>query len=340
MVSKMHENKKVVALVDTLKSTSVGRITMLNFIDAVNCGVFSRQIAKEFIIQWAEGSYGQRSDEIKNIFWKVAQKFPSFFMQGKEYAFSQIELYTVLAYSDFKKRLSNNINKKYREAFEIADDFCLDFDDRIYDNMEENEEELLSVQEELTAGLNFFEIELKKDEFIKSDPAGLVWFSKDIAGKILKDKKCHKSTMTYLADIARDNLGLSHFGTNLDSAEKKYCPLLVAIKIQVKDRSLFRPTVIDSAAHERFRGAYGDLEEEARNYGRATQLEVLSDHNGELGAMEIVTGNFTPDKVALTFLGYPRVPRKDFLGVNDDLFCENISRSREPETIARSFLSI
>jgi len=147
MVSKMHENEKVVALVDTLNSTSFGRITMLNFIDAVSCGVFSRQIAREFIIQWAEKSYGQKSDEIKNIFWKVSQQFPSNFMlQGKEYIFSQIELYTVLAYSDLKKRLSNNIDKKYREIFEIADEFCLDFDNRNYSSMEENEEDLLSVQ--------------------------------------------------------------------------------------------------------------------------------------------------------------------------------------------------
>lgn len=337
----MHNNVKVIALVDALKDTSVGRITMLNFIDAVNCGVFSRQIAKEFIIKWAEESYGQEPNEIKNIFWKIAQDFPSNFMlQGKEYIFSQIELYTVLAYSDLKKRLSNNIDKKYREIFEIADEFCLDFDNRNYSSMKENEEDLLSVQQDLTLGINYFETELKIDEFIKSDPVGLVWFSKDIAGTILRGEKCHKSTMEHLADIARDNLGLSHFGSNLSSDEKKYCPLLVAIKIKIEDENLLRPTVIDSGAHERFRGAYGNLTEHAKNYGRATQLEVLSDISGELGSMEIVTSNFNPIKVWLIFLGYPRVPRNDFLGVNDDLFCENISHGRTPETIARSFLSI
>ena len=206
--------------------------------------------------------------------------------------------------------------------------------------MEENEKDILSVQEDLTSGFNYFETELKIDEFLKSDRAGLIWFSKDIAGAILKGEKCHKSTLKHLADIARDNLGISHFGANLNSSEKQYCPLLVAVKIKIDDHNLFRPTVIDSGAHERFRGAYGDLRKDAKNYGRATQLEVLSDTNGKLGAMEIVTSNFNPIKVWLTFLGYPRVPRDDFPGVNDDWFCKNISHDRTPETIVRSFLSI
>jgi hypothetical protein len=341
MVGNMHNNVKVISLVDTLQGTSVGQIAMLNFIDAVESGVFSREIAKEFIIKWAEESYEKEPNEIKNIFWKVAQQFPSNFMlQGKKYIFSQIELYTVLAYSDLKTRLSNSIDKKYREIFDIANEFCLDFNNRNYSSMEENEEDLLSVQEDLTSGINYFETELKIDEFIKSDHAGLIWFSTDIAGRVLKGEKCYKSTMEHLADIARDNLGLSHFGTDLSSEGKKYCPLLVAIKIKIEDKDLFRPTVIDSGAHERFRGAFGNLKEDAKNYGRATQLEVLSDINGELGSMEIVTSNFNPIKVWLTFLGYPRVPRNDFLGVNDNLFCSNISHGRTPETIARSFLSI
>lgn len=336
----MHDNLQVKALVDTLSSTCIGQIAMLNFIDAVECGVFSSAIAKDFIVKWAEKCYSKESNEAINILWQVAQEFPDYFMQGKRYTYSQIELYTVLAYSDIKIRLSNNINEKYREIFEIADDFCLDFDNKNYSNMESNENDLLEVQGELTSEINYFAAELKIDEFIKSDSAALIWFSKDIAGIGLKDKKCHKSTMISLADIARDNLGLSHFGTDLDSSGKKYCPLLVAIKIKIKEKDLFRPTVIDSAAHSRFRGAYGNLNEDAKNYGRATQLEVLSDINGKLGSMEIVTENFNPVKVELTFLGYPKVQRNDFLGVNDNLFQDNISHGRTVEIIARSFLSI
>jgi hypothetical protein len=139
MVGNMHNNVKVISLVDTLQGTSVGQIAMLNFIDAVESGVFSREIAKEFIIKWAEESYEKEPNEIKNIFWKVAQQFPSNFMlQGKKYIFSQIELYTVLAYSDLKTRLSNSIDKKYREIFDIANEFCLDFNNRNYSSMEDN----------------------------------------------------------------------------------------------------------------------------------------------------------------------------------------------------------
>ena len=61
---------------------------------------------------------------------------------------------------------------------------------------------------------------------------------------------------------------------------------------------------------------------------------------GLLGAEEAVVPDFRPQTPRMTFLGYPRAPRNDFPGVNDDQFVANIQRRRNSSTLLNKFLEI
>ena len=55
---------------------------------------------------------------------------------------------------------------------------------------------------------------LKIDETVKGLGQELIWMSLGVPGTELADRICFQSTAANPADIARDSLGLVHFGTN------------------------------------------------------------------------------------------------------------------------------
>lgn len=332
----------------TLLSVSLlGRLVIMNCVDSVANGAISRDLAGEFIREWAK-----RCADVTNpaeIFGKLRilrETDPRFRAStGRAIPAFRNSVFTVIEYARLFNQLhADTLLFEISELHSLAMDFsnCCDEGSR-----QELEKDILAAQDKYSED-GFVDIRFIERQTIKVAGNKLIWFSSAMPGIPLTDTFSHHQTADHgAADIARDSFGLVHLGFNYEDGRRNF-PLMVALKIDAREffekaavsAIPWRPTVIDAEQHTRFRAAFGDLRRKAGVWGRAIHLEQLSDRAGLLGAEEAVVPDFRPQTPRMTFLGYPRAPRNDFPGVNDDQFVANIQRRRNRSTLLDKFLEI
>lgn len=331
-------------LASVLDSGPTGRLVLFNFVDSVSNGALRKDLAASFITTWAGMCSGVTDLEGALQKLRVVRESKIDFVDQTSHPVEPggPYLYTVLRYEEIYRRfhddtLSSTLSGVHTEAVKFG---------RMADETARkvSEERILALQDVQTSA-GYYSVELKSRETIKGLGNGkLIWVSTAPPGIKLNEPDCFGSTAPREADIARDNLGLAHYG--LWRGRRDY-PLLVALRLETSEvlgaaagDGPWRPTAIDAEAHSRFRGAYGDLRRRAQKWGRAVHLESLSDRTGNLGAVEAVSSNFRPTRAAMTFLGYPRIPRDDVLGEKDDKFALEIGRRRKLSWAQEKFVEI
>ena len=123
------------------------------------------------------------------------------------------------------------------------------------------------------------------------------------------------------ADFARNQLGLVH----MESDSPQIILFFESDQIEArKDRG--RPTAIDSGGNPRFVCCFENTSLSARCWGFTADLEAIGNRMVLPGRPERVCGAFPPPQLrgGLTlqfgFLGAPKVPRDDRLGIGDGPF--------------------
>ena len=331
-------------LASVLDTGPMGRLVLLNFVDSVRNGALCKELAARFILVWADECSGVSDlERVLEKLRRVRESQVDFLSRtSHDVAPKSPYVYTVLRYEDIYRRFHDNtlvatLSGIHTEAVKFGK--ALDETAR-----QASEARILAFQgSQTTAG--YYSVELKTRETIKGIGIGkLVWLSTAPPGERLGKSECYSSTAHSPADIARDNLGLVHYGLCRGKPDH---PLLVALRFDSRavapstaKEATWRPTAIDAESHSRFRGAYGDLRRRAGEWGRAIQLEGLSDRTGNLGAVEAVSPNFRPASAEMTFLGYPRVPRGDVIGKRDSEFECAIRRGRSLSWVQKEFVGI
>lgn len=331
-------------LVSVLDTGPMGRLVLFNFVDSVGNGALRRDLAARFIHAWAHECHSVANLESALQKLRTVRESNADFLRQTSHRVTprDPDLYTVLRYEDIYRRfhddtLSSTLSGVHSEAvkFGKATNEA---------TRRTSEARILDFQDAHTSA-GYYSVQLKTRETIKGIGSGkLIWLSTAPPGVKLSDPASFSSTARGQADIARDNLGLVHYG--LWRGRPDY-PLLVALRFDSSEVSAaaarydpWRPTAIDAESNSRFRGAYGDLRRRAAKWGRAVHLESLSDRAGNLGAVEAVSPNFRPTRAAMRFLGYPKVPRGDVIGKRDANFVDAIGRRRSLSWVQEEFVAI
>ena len=311
---------------------------MINFVDGSSCKVIEEGLAKEFLDNWADAASGLSTlDEVLGSLRPCKESDPKYQTKtGIPLTTTASSFFTVVEYKHIRGHIADSV---LAGELALAEDIYTDF-------IRASRAEWPDLETQLK-GLGTINVRLASGKGLKRSPKNIVWVSTARPGVALEEDVCHKSSGDSEADTARENLGLVH----ISKRPSEPPPLLVALEINAPEvpssPGIWRPTQLDAETHTRFRGAFGDLRKNAKDWGRTIHLHKLSDKNGELGAPESVTLSFSPGNLRLWFLGYPRL-RVDDGRSKDDEFVNKIARGRlsdhagpgSTSTIVRRFLSL
>ena len=331
-------------IIDRLKYNGyIGKIILLNLYDSIKQGILDNNLAKNFINDCNNMLTTVNTNNLASDFQILSEVRKEKYIEKNSNVIENLPeyLYTVTPYSLIRKKIDTKTKRDILgNIYRKANDFCNNVKENKSDEiLIDFEKKLLNCQEEdlKKKNLEYYPIRFFSKEKLKNEYTDLIWFSKEVAGEILKEVFCHKGCASNdIADIARDNRGLIHL--SLNRKKPKRCPLLVVLKIKTgeyENLKLWRPTIIDAGDSPRFRSIYEE-KVPCKKWGRAIHLETLEDKYGKLGTSEAVSLNFEIKKAEIKFLGYPKVPRGDFLGKNDDKFFNNILDGRDFKTIVNN----
>ena len=204
------------------------------------------------------------------------------------------------------------------------------------------ESELFDILRSYTSNSNgLLDIEYARPvKGLNGDPkCRLVWLTSFDNGDIEGDAWLPQVAWQNRADMVRDALGLSHYGSNgvvppVGPKPHLLATLVIPREALPKSATVKRPTPLDGVGR-RFKASFGDLRRKSTSWGRTVDLSKICGPRPHRGGREVVIENFRPNlPIRFTVLGVTKLPRADWEPNRDTEFLASLKRDRQVDQIA------